>query len=99
MAEKNLNNSDIQLLDAHGVPIGPPIKKDDSEIDLSKNDEENIYESKPETDDKNPNQDKTRKPPSDRKNEVDNNRNRKPRRRKRRSNYQGRDEKNSGNKD
>ena len=99
LGRKEFNNSDIQLLDAHGVPIGPPIKKEDSEIDLSKNDAENDHEGKPETEDKNRNQDKTRKPPSDRKNEVDSNRNRKPRRRKRRSNYQGRDEKNSGNKD
>jgi cell fate regulator YaaT (PSP1 superfamily) len=99
LGRKEFNNSDIQLLDAHGVPIGSPVKNDNTEIDLFIEDEVDSIESNANPDEKIENQDKSQKTSSDRKNTIDNNRNRRPRRRKRRSNYQGRDEQNSGNKD
>ncbi len=98
IGRKEFNISDIQLLDAHGVPIGSPDKKENFQNELSQIENPASEQSIVNSNEKNQRQDTNRKSQPDNKNGVDNSRNRRPRRRKRRSNYQGRDDQNSGNK-
>lgn len=97
IGRKEFNISDIQLLDAHGVPIGSPDKKENSQNEISQSEATESENRIVDSDKKNQRQDTNRKPKSENKNSVDNSRNRRPRRRKRRSNFQGKDEQNSGN--
>lgn len=98
IGRKEFNISDIQLLDAHGVPIGSPDKKENSQNELTQIEEPASELGIVNSNEKNKKQDTSHKPQPDNKNSVENSRNRRPRRRKRRSNFQGRDDQNSGNK-